>query len=228
MELKSIDSPTILLSAKLVRNAVSAQIGTKSIGTSIVSVRVTSSGPILAQIGNKSLGSPIATVQAAVIQIPPSPVQVQIDNKATGSLTASVSISISVNLNQYTKIAEVRGISFPRTGLVGDTIHDVILRTRDRSGNVGNVVSVGEISTLDILDGTGAQFIFQRNNTGNVPDAPISSGDQRADDDYIPAGWSDNPQGITASMRWEFISSRTGSTGRWSEFGNSRIVCYIL
>ena len=123
------------------------------------------------------------------------------------------------DLTGFVKIAEVRGISFPRTGLLGDASYDITLRSRDRTGNTGNLVSVGTVLTEDLLDVPGAEFVFQRNNTGIVPDPPISTGKQRKTDNYIPTGWSDNAQGVNVSNKYEYISSRTGSTGRWSEFG---------
>ena len=123
------------------------------------------------------------------------------------------------DLTGFTKIAEVRGISFPRTGLEGDVSYDITLRSRDRTGNTGNLVSAGTVLTEDLLDVPGAEFVFQRNNTGIAPDPPISTEKQRKTDDYIPTGWSDNPQGVSVTNRYEYISSRTGSTGRWSEFG---------
>ena len=123
------------------------------------------------------------------------------------------------DLTGFVKIAEVRGISFPRTGLLGNASYDITLRSRDRTGNTGNLVSVGTVLTEDLLDVPGAEFVFQRNNTGVVPSSPLSTEKQRKTDNYIPTGWSDNPQGVGASNKYEYISSRTGSTGRWSEFG---------
>ena len=123
------------------------------------------------------------------------------------------------DLTGFVKIAEVRGISFPRTGLLGNASYDITLRSRDRTGNTGNLVSVGTVLTEDLLDVPGAEFVFQRNNTGVVPSSPLSTEKQRKTDNYIPTGWSDNAQGVGASNKYEYISSRTGSTGRWSEFG---------
>ena len=123
------------------------------------------------------------------------------------------------SLAGFTKIAEVRGISFPRTGLLGDASYDITLRARDKTGNTGNLVPAGTVLTEDLLDVFGAEFVFKRNNTGVVPDPPLSTEKQRKTDNYIPTGWSDNAQGVDASNRYEYISSRTGSPSRWSEFG---------
>ena len=95
----------------------------------------------------------------------------------------------------------------------------MLLRSRDRTGNVGNLVPAGGVLTEDLLDVPGAEFIFQRNNTGTAPDAPISNEAQRKTDNYIPTEWTDNPQGVDVSNKYEYVSSRTGSSGRWSEFG---------
>ena len=123
------------------------------------------------------------------------------------------------SLAGFIKIGEVRGISFPRTGLEGNASYDITLRSRDRTGNTGDLVPAGTVLTEDLLDVFGAEFIFRRNNTGVVPSAPISTAAERKDDDYIPVGWTDNPQGVNETNRYEYISSRTGSPGRWSEFG---------
>ena len=123
------------------------------------------------------------------------------------------------SLAGFVKIGEVRGISFPRTGLEGNVSYDITLRSRDRTGNTGDLVPAGTVLTDDLLDVFGAEFVFQRNNTGVVPDPPLSTELERKTDNYIPTGWSDNPQGVSVSNRYEYISSRTGSPGRWSEFG---------
>ena len=123
------------------------------------------------------------------------------------------------DLTGFTKIGEVRGISFPRTGLEGDASYEITLRSRDKTGNTGSLVSVGTVLTEDLLDVPGAEFVFQRNDTGIIPGAPLSTGKQRKTDNYIPNGWVDNAQGVDVSNKYEYISSRTGSTGRWSEFG---------
>ena len=44
------------------------------------------------------------------------------------------------DLTGFVKIAEVRGISFPRTGLNGDASYEVILRARDKTGNTGSLI----------------------------------------------------------------------------------------
>lgn len=64
-------------------------------------------------------------------------------------------------------------------------------------------------------DGTDIEFIYKR-NTGDTPSKPTSVNT----DDYVPSGWSDNPQGITAIYKYEWICMRTkpSGTSTWSDF----------
>ncbi len=64
-------------------------------------------------------------------------------------------------------------------------------------------------------DGTDIEFIYLR-NTGSTPSKPTSVNT----DDYVPTGWSDNPQGITATYQYEWVCVRTkpSGTSTWSAF----------
>ena len=68
-------------------------------------------------------------------------------------------------------------------------------------------------------DGSGFEFVFTRRMTISVLTAPASTAQQRAMDDYVPTGYTDDPVGVTEDVRYEYVSVRTGSTGVWSEFG---------
>lgn len=64
-------------------------------------------------------------------------------------------------------------------------------------------------------DGTDIEFIYLR-NTGSTPSKPISVNT----DDYMPSGWTDNPQGITETYKYEWVCVRTKPSGTdtWSAF----------
>ena len=64
-------------------------------------------------------------------------------------------------------------------------------------------------------DGTDIEFIYLR-NTGSTPSKPTSVNT----DDYVPSGWTDNPQGITETYKYEWICVRTKPSGTdtWSAF----------
>lgn len=63
-------------------------------------------------------------------------------------------------------------------------------------------------------DGNDIEFIYTRNNTGTDPSTPATS----QTDDYVPSGWTDNPQGVASNMMYEYISTRTKENGTWSAF----------
>lgn len=64
-------------------------------------------------------------------------------------------------------------------------------------------------------DGTDIEFIYLR-NTGDTPSKPVSENK----DDYVPSGWTDNPQGITETYKYEWVCVRTKPSGTdtWSAF----------
>lgn len=64
-------------------------------------------------------------------------------------------------------------------------------------------------------DGTDIEFIYLR-NTGITPSKPTSVNT----DDYVPSGWTDNPQGITETYKYEWVCVRTKPSGTdtWSAF----------
>lgn len=64
-------------------------------------------------------------------------------------------------------------------------------------------------------DGTDIEFIYLR-NTGSTPSKPTSVNT----DDYVPSGWTDNPQGITEIYKYEWVCVRTkpSGTGTWLAF----------
>lgn len=67
----------------------------------------------------------------------------------------------------------------------------------------------------DGADGSDIEFIYTRNNTGSAPATPTSVNT----DDHIPTNWTDNPQGVTSSMMYEFVSTREKAKGS-STWGN--------
>ena len=64
-------------------------------------------------------------------------------------------------------------------------------------------------------DGTDIEFIYLR-NTGSTPSKPTSVNT----DDYVPSGWTDNPEGITEIYKYEWVCVRTkpSGTGTWLAF----------
>lgn len=76
-------------------------------------------------------------------------------------------------------------------------------------------------------DGSFTEFIYTRNNTGGAPDAPTGTyprdwPNNGSTDHQTVNGvtWYDNPQGVTESMMYEYVSSReyNGATGNWTPY----------
>lgn len=71
----------------------------------------------------------------------------------------------------------------------------------------------------DGSDGTKLEFIYKVTSASDAPDKPDTS----QQDDYIPFGWSDSPQGVSKDMMYEWISQREKKAakigeGVWGEF----------
>lgn len=74
-------------------------------------------------------------------------------------------------------------------------------------------------------DGKGIEFVYIRTANNTVDAAAISNlnaqygTDTFQADDYIPTNWTDNPQGITAELPYEWVAIRTSDrNGVWSQF----------
>ena len=70
------------------------------------------------------------------------------------------------------------------------------------------------------FDGEGIQFVYRRTNSSTAPPTVTSTDEQRADDDYVPGGWTDRIQGVTSTLKWEWVSTGTRARGSsvWREF----------
>lgn len=71
----------------------------------------------------------------------------------------------------------------------------------------------------DGSDGTKLEFIYKVTGASDAPDKPDTS----QQDDYIPFGWSDSPQGVSKDMMYEWVSQREKKAakigeGVWGEF----------
>lgn len=68
-------------------------------------------------------------------------------------------------------------------------------------------------------DGDGFEYIFTR-TTNRVTPNPNQSlpSDYETRAEVIPTGWTDNPRGVNSQYRYEWVSTRKSSQGRWSQF----------
>lgn len=74
---------------------------------------------------------------------------------------------------------------------------------------------------VDGVDGEGVEYIFTRTETedpGTVPDVP-----DVAEYDNPPAPWTDDPTGVDATYRYEWVSKRNKVEGVWGAFSSPSI-----
>ena len=102
---------------------------------------------------------------------------------------------------------------FLATGLPADVALYVWARAVDFGGREGPLSGPLEVTPsagaegrdgVDGADGTGFEFVFRRTATGVAPGVPATTADERAMDDFLPADWSDNPQGPTQGLPYEW------------------------
>ena len=80
-------------------------------------------------------------------------------------------------------------------------------------------------------DGDGVEYIFFRNNGASVPNPTPedTSSDQYQekgdyeDTEYVPAGWSDNPQGVNSDLKYEWVSQRKYRNNTWGNFSDPAV-----
>lgn len=74
-------------------------------------------------------------------------------------------------------------------------------------------------------DGDGVEYIFYRNNGSSVanPTPEDITSDAYQTSDFVPSGWSDNPQGVSANYMYEWVSQRKYQNGSWKEFSDPAI-----
>lgn len=73
----------------------------------------------------------------------------------------------------------------------------------------------------DGVDGEGVEYIFTRTKTedsGTVPEVPAA-----AEYDNPPAPWTDDPAGVDATYRYEWVSKRNKVEGVWGAFSSPSI-----
>lgn len=84
-------------------------------------------------------------------------------------------------------------------------------------------------------DGSDIEFIYTVNNTGNLPDAPIASGQGNAriftEDDWYGKDengiiWTDNPTGISLENQYEYVAIREKPAGRGSSWSSYRVALW--
>ena len=137
----------------------------------------------------------------------------------------TVDLSWQVKEGSYSKIQwtftlEVDAVAFR---LIANTVtgETIVVQPMLEKGTNGSTPIAHE-EDLRGMDGDNHEFIFTRNDTGIAPPTPLSI----QEDDYIPIDdsveppiiWTDNPQGVTKELPFEFVSMREKKNGVWLDF----------
>lgn len=64
-------------------------------------------------------------------------------------------------------------------------------------------------------DGDGYEYIYKQTSVFVSPDRPTEIS---YTDDYVPEGWTDDPQGVSESLPYEWVCTRKSKNGAWKEF----------
>lgn len=67
-------------------------------------------------------------------------------------------------------------------------------------------------------DGKDIEFIYKQSNS--LPSSSDKPANQASTDDYVPTGWTDNPQGVSTTYKYEWMCMRTKAVGSstWSDW----------
>lgn len=64
-------------------------------------------------------------------------------------------------------------------------------------------------------DGFGYEYIYKRTTTSSAPSTPTTTSQS---DDYVPSGWTDDPSGVNATYKYEWLCYRKKVDGKWGSF----------
>ena len=64
-------------------------------------------------------------------------------------------------------------------------------------------------------DGFGYEYIYKRTTSSSAPSTPTTTSQS---DDYVPSGWTDDPSGVNATYKYEWLCYRKKVDGVWGKF----------
>ena len=80
----------------------------------------------------------------------------------------------------------------------------------------------------DGVDGGGVEFIFRRTQTNSAPTTPTTTTAQDGTDDFVPALWTDDQQGVNPASQYEWVSKAGRVYGRLGEVLSAGFVGKVL
>ena len=152
----------------------------------------------------------------------PSPSSVEVTCKMSrgGSVSDCVTLWLAARRYNGSWVAHVGStqsskIAVPATAGYTQFVVRAYKSSSDASAWNSNYVAERGIGVAQAgKDGTDYEYIFQRTTTNTRPSTPAT--DQQ--DDYVPSGWTDDPQGVSETYPYEWASMRTKNDGTWGAF----------
>lgn len=152
----------------------------------------------------------------------PSPSSVEVTCKMSrgGSVSDCVTLWLAARRYNGSWVAHVGAkqsskISVPATAGYTQFVVRAYKSSSDASAWNSNYVAERGIGVAQAgKDGTDYEYIFQRTTTNERPSTPATA----QQDDYVPSGWTDDPQGVSETYPYEWASMRTKNDGTWGAF----------
>ena len=96
----------------------------------------------------------------------------------------------------------------------------IAIVAEDAHGRQSEPAGITTTLPLGRTDSANSEFIFRRTANETAPPRPTGG---ETTDDYVPAGWSDDPLGVTASLPYEWVAQRHRRAGAWGAFSTPGI-----
>lgn len=152
----------------------------------------------------------------------PSPSSVEVTCKMSrgGSVSDCVTLWLAARRYNGSWVAHVGAtqsskISVPATAGYTQFVVRAYKSSSDASAWNSNYVAERGIGVAQAgKDGTDYEYIFQRTTTNKRPSTPATA----QQDDYVPSGWTDDPEGVSETYPYEWASMRTKNDGTWGAF----------
>lgn len=167
------------------------------------------------------LDCPISTFSYTSTGSPsPSSVEVTCKMSRGGNVSDCVTLWLAARRYNGSWVAHVGAtqsskISVPATAGYTQFVVRAYKSSSDASAWNSNYVAERGIGVAQAgKDGTDYEYIFQRTTTNERPSTPATA----QQDDYVPAGWTDDPEGVSETYPYEWASMRTKNDGTWGAF----------
>lgn len=159
----------------------------------------------------------------------PSSVEVTCKQSKSGNVSSCADLWLAARRYNGSWVAHVsatKSTSIGVSAVSGYTQYVVRAYKTQSDANAWNSAYVAErgIGVAQAgKDGTDYEYIFRRTTTNSRPSTPSTA----QQDDYVPSGWTDDPQGINETYPYEWASMRTKNDKVWGPFCTPYPFCVL-